>query len=135
MSIPIDCPKCGVMIGEVSGLSAKGLFFKNFPSIDSGSCNHRKSVKTEKRGLLGLIKEVLVEYPETETCSAFAEYVGPSNKLMLWIAIVFCGYHGVVVNGKWAWWDFKIGFYGQGVDELMDMRHRVLHARAQRPEK
>lgn len=122
MSIPIDCSKCGAPVGEKPGYP-----FGKLPDDLSGvsaECNHPKSKKTEKVQLFGLIKEVVVEYPETETCSAWAEYLGPPNKCMLWVAIIFSGYRCVMVNGKGAWWDPDIGFYGQGFDELFNVQSK-----------
>jgi len=120
MSVPIDCPKCGAPIGVKPGYPF-GEIPNDLAGL-SGECNHPKSKKTEKVQLLGLIKEILVEYPETETCDAWVEYIGPPNKFVLWLAIVFCGYHGVTVNKKWVWWNFEVGFFGQGIDELVNLK-------------
>ena len=120
MSVPIDCPKCGDSIGVKPGYP-----FGEIPDDLAGlsvECNHPKSKKTEKIKLFGLAKEIVVEYPETETCSAWVEYLGPPNKFLLWLAIVLCDYRGVTVNNKWVWWSVDLGFYGQGIDELVNLK-------------
>jgi len=126
MSVLVDCPKCGAIIGEVSGLdtrSARG--HEDFPPDDSAVCNHPKFKKTETLQLFGLIKEIHIDYPETDTASSWVEYLGPSNKFMLFIAIIFSGYTGIIVNGKWAWWDSRIGLFGNGIDELANLKPKV----------
>lgn len=122
MSVPIDCPKCGAPID-----ARQGYPFGKRPNDLFGlavECNHPNSKKTEKVQLFGLSKEILVEYPETETCDAWVEYIGPPNKFFLWLTIVFCGYQGVTVNKKWAWWDFETGFFGDGVKELANLHSK-----------
>lgn len=122
MSVSSDCHKCGSPVGSKLGYPFGKI--SNDLSVVSTEGNHLEPKKTEKIKLFGLVKEILVEYPETETCDAWVEYLGPPNKFMLWIAIIFCGYYGVIVNKKWVSWNSMIGFYGQGVDELANLKRK-----------
>ncbi|MBI5798605.1 MAG: hypothetical protein HZB10_01595 [Candidatus Yonathbacteria bacterium] len=129
MSIPVYCTKCGAIIG------VKHRFMLGFDlgsgdqSVTHGVCNHTEPQRTETLKLFDLIKQIRLDYPETETVSTWEEYVGPPIKFILWCAIVFGTrrypngtYNGVTVNGKWAWWDSQNGFYGDGVAELGNLQ-------------
>lgn len=110
-------------------------FFGNFDSTVNVDCpgrgNHPEPKRTERTRLFGLMRCISLEYPETSTTSSWEEYAGPPNKFWLWFAIVFGtkqypngSYEGVVVNGKWAWWDLATGFYGDGVGEFANLGHQ-----------
>ena|SRR3989344_2423352 len=133
MAIPYFCSKCDDVIGmEPQGLSLGRLGSGDFDSTMNVTCpgkgNHPKPKRTESMRLFGLIRRVFLEYPQTFTISSWEEYTGPQSKFWLWFAIVFgtkCypnGSHdGVTVNGKWTWWDFETGFYGDGIRELANL--------------
>lgn len=129
MSIPIDCKKCGTMVGVVSGL---GLLRSDYHFDPKGQCGHPEPERAETTKLFGLIKQIRVFYPETKTVSSWEEYAGPPSRFKLWAAIVFGtkrypngSYEGVTVNGKWAWWNPRIGFFGDGVQELDNLQPKV----------
>jgi hypothetical protein len=131
MAIPYYCSKCYEIIGvESEALTLGRGFSGNFDSTIDVDCpgrgNHPKPKRTESTRLFGLIRRVLLEYPETSTTSSWEEYAGPPNKFWLWCAIVFGtkSYAGVTVNGKWAWWSLGTGFYGDGVGELANLKQR-----------
>lgn len=135
MAIPLFCNECLDIIGiEAEEVTLSRLHGDNFDSSVSVKCpgkgNHPKSERFETKRLFGLIEQVIQKYPETQTTSSWEEYVGPPNKFWLWFAIVFGterypsgDYGGVVVNGQWAWWSRKTGFYGDGVKELANLPH------------
>ena len=136
MSIPYFCGKSHDVIGtEPGALTLCGGFSGNFDStimdVDCpGKGNHSKPKRTESTRLFGFIRHIFLEYPETSTTSSWEEYTGPQSKFWLWFAIVFGtkrypngSYAGLVVNGKWVWWSFEMGFYGDGVKELATLSH------------
>ena len=137
MAIPYFCRKCHDVIGmELEVLTLGRAFSGNFNSTMDVDCpgkgNHPKPKRTESTKLYGLIKRVFLEYLETHTTSSWEEYAGPPSKFWLWFTIVFGtrrypngSYAGVTVNGKWAWWDLKTGFYGDGVEELTNLQQQV----------
>lgn len=119
MSIPLYCPGCGEQVGSDDGLFAGFHPGSTIAEITCpGKGKHQPSVRTTERKLFGLIKCVTLAYPETHTNSSWNEYVGPKRQFYVWLAIMFGGKHGVIVNGKWCWWNCKIGFYGDGVKEF-----------------
>lgn len=130
MCIPLWCDKCGELVGVESEMASMGrLFSGNFDSQINVGCSgenhHPKPVRMETTRLFGLIKYVHLSYPETNTVSSWEEYAGSASKVKVWLAIVLGtkkypngSYRGVTVNGKWAWWDLKTGFYGDGWKEL-----------------
>ena len=128
MSILLSCRTCGDTIGidEPSVLSLK--YFDLIDRISGMPClghgKHPAPKRTTAMKRFGLIRDVTLSYPETDTHSSWAEYKGPRSKLLLWFAILFNGqkWSGVVVNGEWAWWSFDVGFFGDGVKELEKMR-------------
>ncbi len=130
MSIPLDCPKCHEMIGVINGFSGGALrvCMSNVPECP-GKGKHKKPVRTEKSKLFGLIKEVTVNYPETDTNSSWCEYIGAKKKFLVWLAIVFGTDGGITINGKWCWWEFKwwlqkgstTGFLGDGAKEFQSV--------------
>lgn len=131
MTMPVFCPHCRTLVGVFdssifakAGLNDFLLAEKAIGNLQAGivDCSrHQESKRTETKKLLGLVKEVHIFYPETETVSSWVEYLGSPNKFMLFTAIILSGCDGIVVNGKWAWWDFKIGLFGKGVDELVNL--------------
>lgn len=129
MSVPVRCTKCGVLVGEISALGFWGFTmglneYRNL-SYSIGhdlECNHPEPIWNETIKLFGLVKHIRLEYPETETSSLWEEYTGPSNKFTLWLAIILGNSRGVIVNGKWVWWDFSTGFFGDGVKEIANVR-------------
>lgn len=131
MSIPLECATCGQVIGEESAEAT--LCRTHFDSSVEVECpgrgNHQEPVRTETERLFGFLTHVHLEYPETRTESSWGIYSGPPNLVALWFAIVFGSgrypngnYRGVTVNGKWVWWELKIGFYGAGLAELQKMQ-------------
>lgn len=123
MSKPLICNACSDMIGSIEGaFGFDGIIKTQCP----GKGNHQKPIRTEKAKFFGLIKQISIEYPETFTTSSWGEYSGPPNRWALWFAIVFGSREyercrGLTVNGKWAWWDFTTGFYGDGIKELKNL--------------
>jgi hypothetical protein len=137
MAIPYYCKKCRDVIGvEPEEITAERVYSnKSYSTILDIDCpgrgNHPEPKRTERARLFGLIKQIFLEYPETHTTSSWEEYAGLPSKFLLWCAIVFGSkrypngsYAGVIVNGKWAWWDLKMGFYGEGVDELFKLHQK-----------
>ncbi len=126
MSIPIECKKCGTIVGEIDSFWAMCPdMWQSYSVPDKNPCSHPKPEITETRKLFGLINHAHTYYPETQTSSSWKEYIGPNSKFWLWFAIVFGskqypngGYEGVTVNGEWVWWEWKLGFYGDGIAEL-----------------
>ena len=131
MSVPMSCGKCQAIVGVEPEFSTirraiAGCFEAPVPDIPCpGEGNHPKPKRLEIKQFFGLISKVYQIYPETHTVSSWNKYVGPANKLLLRLAITFGtkrypngSYEGVVVNGKWAWWDSKYGLFGDGVEEL-----------------
>lgn len=136
MSIPLICKNCGDLIGEESTQHTLGRVLAggagSFDSMVSVSCpgkgKHRKPEVSKSKKLFGLISKICVYYPETDTVSTYEEYAGSNNKFLLWVAIIFGtrrrgnGEHeGVLVNGKWVWWNADLGFYGDGLAELPNL--------------
>jgi hypothetical protein len=133
MSISVDCPHCGKFVGILEVKSNDDFSIPVHERIKQvqnriHSCDHPKPVRVETITLFGLLKTISVNYPETRSSAVWEEYCGPSSKFFLRVAIIFGtkrypngSYDGVVVNGKWAWWDFKTGFYGDGVAELANL--------------
>jgi len=120
MSIPVHCNKCGAMIGSLYGMWLNPYFrgLSTEMPRDSGPCNHQEPQRTEGMKFFGWIKKVCIDYPETETSSSWVEYYGPSSKFILWLVIIFTARDGILINGKWAWWDSSHGFFGEGIKEL-----------------
>ncbi|MDO8537242.1 MAG: hypothetical protein Q7R94_03270 [bacterium] len=130
MSIPYFCSECHDVIGEEPREISLGRLRSGYHNSEievecPGRGNHPEPKRTERKKLFRLIRKVTLTYPETRTTSSWEEYAGPANKFCLWFAIVFGtrrypngSYQGVTVNGKWAWWDLRTGFYGDGVQEL-----------------
>jgi hypothetical protein len=119
MSIPVFCRVCGDCADEVSGMA---FFGGEFTTTYYGDCpgkgNH--CMRREKKCFFGLLSDVRLAYYHTETESAWYEYVGPASRFLLWLAIMHIGGGGgvVVVNHQWVWWELKMGFFGDGFDEL-----------------
>ena len=118
MSFPIRCIVCGDIVG-VSGVCFNPII--NCP----GAGRHKKPTRTEKTGFFGLLKEILIVYSEVDSHSTWVEYIGPRRKLWLWLAVVF-GTHEkrVTVNGKWAWFNWENGLFGDGVAELRNVSQK-----------
>ena len=129
MSIPIDCKKCGELVGVRSGLGFRSGFdwdFNPINSSDGSGCNHPEPKRTEAPKLFGLIKQIRVEYPETKTASSWEEYVGPPSKFILWLAIFFgTNSNRITVNKKWVWRRPKGGLFGDGVQELNNLQPKA----------
>ena len=112
MSIPLRCQTCQ----DIIGTSARRF---NVAVSCLGVGNHAEPKRTEKTRFFGLLKTVCLDYPETSTRSLWQEYSGSKQKFWLWFAIVFgTREKRVIVNGKGAWFDWKIGLFGDGVEEL-----------------
>ncbi|MCK9345324.1 MAG: hypothetical protein M0P64_04405 [Candidatus Pacebacteria bacterium] len=131
MSILIKCPHCGVVVGEITTFGdfvgqSRRLLDLVVSELQSSvlDCSKHNVVTTKTKHLFGLLEQTLVEYPETDTSSLSFEYLGPANKFWLWFALLFTGSDGITVNGKLAWWDFKTGFFGDGVDELANFKSK-----------
>lgn len=140
MSVPHLCPKCGDIIGEESQMRTFGrLFFGRrqgnpFDDLEYISClgqgKHKPPIRQETTIFFGLIRDVYIHYPETETWSRYGEYVGPPRRFLLWFALRFgtrrhlYGGHnvGLLVNGRWVWWNFETGFFGDGMEEFEKLR-------------
>lgn len=120
MSIPLHCGGCGEFVGvdEASLDNLSGIAFGVFCP---GKGKHQPSVRTTERKLCGLVERVTVRYPETRTSSSWNEYVGPRHLFYVWLAIVLGNDGGIIVNGKWCWWDSKLGFYGDGAKEFQSV--------------
>ena len=120
MSMILSCLSCGDIIGTTECFSHNG-YTRDIACPGRGK--HPPPKRTVVTRRFGLIREVSLFYPESSAHSSWAEYSGPRSKLLLWLAIHFNGreHEGVVVNGKWAWWSFRLGFYGAGVKELKKM--------------
>jgi hypothetical protein len=127
MSIPMVCHKCGEVVGAFTGIT---MLRTPLDPCWCGQCpgagKHEKPERTEYRRLFGLIRGITLRYPETSTTSIWNEYAGPPNRFFLWCAIVFGtkrwpngSHEGITINGKWVWWDFSTGFFGDGLAELM----------------
>ena len=119
MAIPLHCPGCGELVGVdnciFAGLHPGSLIAEiGCP----GKGKHQPSVRTTERKLFGLVERVTVKYPETHTSSSWNEYAGPKRPFYVWLAIMLSDDNGIIVNGKWCWWDFKLGFYGDGAKEF-----------------
>ncbi|MFA5997152.1 MAG: hypothetical protein WC791_01535 [Candidatus Paceibacterota bacterium] len=135
MKIFVDCPHCGMIVGEVVVGDVEVLHnidkYQGFTEAvvkevqcNILDCNNHKTTVKETTELFGLIKQTVVTYHETNTFSLSLEYIGPSNKFWLWVALLFAGNDGITVNGKRVWWDFKTGFFGDGVDELVNLKSK-----------
>lgn len=132
MSIPYFCKHCGDLIGVEPELrtlrrlhSGRLVFDSSIDCVCPGKGKHAEPTRVEHQRLFNLIKDVILSYPETRTISSWSEYTGPAKRFWLWFAIVFGtprypngSYRGLVVNGKWAYWDWRLGLYGDGADEL-----------------
>ncbi len=127
MSIPVSCPKCGVLIGEIEisskfDLMAIEVLIRLYREAVF-DCSHTEPKRTKAKKLLGLVNQIHVEYPETGTTSSWLEYSGPLNKFMLWVTLCFVGRRRcVLVNNKWVGWNPSIGFFGDGVKELEKLK-------------
>jgi hypothetical protein len=134
MSIPYTCRICGDIIGTEPEMFTLGrIRTGNFNWSKDVNCpgrgKHPEPTRTTTKRFFGLIDQVTLYYPETNTSSTWGEYTGPPEKFWLWFVIVFGTkrnpngtYAGVIVNGKWAWWDSRTGFYGDGVVELLKLQ-------------
>jgi len=130
MAIPLFCKDCHEVVGIESSMATLArLSTMNLDSVVNVNCmgkeNHLEPIRSEKTQLFGLINQITVVYPETETTSSWEEYVGPKRKIHVWFAIVFGtekypngSYRGILIDNKWTWWDKKISFYGDGAELL-----------------
>lgn len=119
MSIPLHCPSCRELVGVDDNLFAKTYRDSLIAEIAChGKGKHQPPVRTIERKLFGLVERVTVKYPETYTSSWWNEYVGPKRRFYVWLAIMLGGNDGIIINGKSCWWDLKLGFYGDGVEEF-----------------
>lgn len=127
MSVPVDCPKCGKTIGEidfpVKNIQSEIGFRQHLGSYSG--CKHPEPVRFESMKFFGLVKRMRINYLETSTSSSWVEYIGPSNKLLLWLVIMLYGDPGVVVNHQWAYWEWNHGLYGDGVQELANLQNKT----------
>lgn len=128
MSVPVGCPKCGKTIGEINfpvvNIHSEVGFRQRLGSYSE--CNHPEPTRTESMNFIGLIKQVRIKYPETHTSSSWVEYVGPPSRLLLWLAIMFYGDPGVVINHQWAYWKWNRGLYGDGAQELANLQSKTV---------
>jgi hypothetical protein len=126
MSIPLVCAKCGESIGvrDEMALMVHGMagdFGGHVEVGCPGKGKHPPPKVTRAKRLFGLLERVTTEYPETYSSSTHEEYVGPRTRRHVIFAILFGtkrwpnGSHdGVFVDGKWVWFDWSRGLYGEG---------------------
>lgn len=135
MTFCIECPHCGVVVGVLPVVvdvvcgaeDHRRLVELVAKELQSSilDCSNHKVMENKTIHLFGLIEQTLVVYHETNTSSISFEYLGPPSKFKLWIALLFCGSDGISVNGEHVWWDFKTGFFGPGVSQLVNLRKSV----------
>ena len=126
MKIFVDCPHCGVIVGEVfieTSLCSQNPTDAIVGDIQNSilDCSNHHTATTKTKHLFDLIEQTLIVYHETNTSSLSFDYLGDSSKFNLWFALLFCGQDGIAVNGKLVWWDFKRGFTGSGLEELVNL--------------
>lgn len=116
MSIPIFCPHCGDVAGVMDGLEL--MVLEGNTGAYDGACpgKGRHATRESKHCFFGLLEEVTLTY-HSAGYSTWYEYVGPASRFLLWLAIMRTD--GVLVNNEWAWWEWKTGFFGDGVKELL----------------
>lgn len=117
MTIPLRCPGCGEFVG-VDEASLENLSGMASGVACPGKGKHQPPLMTTERKFFGLVERVTVKYPETHTSSSWNEYVGPKRRFYVWIAIMLGDDNSILINGKWCWWDSKLGFYGDGAKEF-----------------
>lgn len=117
MSIPLYCSKCGTMIGTASTLEAIQANREGVVHVPCPNGTHTEPVRVEKTYLFGLLKRTNVSYPETHTSSSWHNYTGPRFQPLALIAILVAGGR-MLIDGKWCYWDWSIGFYGDGAVPL-----------------
>jgi hypothetical protein len=128
MAIPLWCAKCGELVGiESTEDTLNRMKTGDFNSHIDLPCTgyHEAPRISERKRMLGLIKDVTADYPETGTQSTHSEYLGPRNKAWLFLAFVLGQeqwpngtYNGLLVDGEWVWFEFGRGFYGKGIEKL-----------------
>lgn len=118
MSIPVFCPHCGDVADTLDGLAL--IASEGNAEAYDGDCpgKGKHTVRESHRCFLGLLDKVTVKYHSAGS-STWYEYVGPASRPLLWLAIMHSDGDGVLVNGEWAWWDLKTGFFGDGFKELL----------------
>lgn len=129
MAVSIDCPECGELVGiepeERTLLRASVGIGCDILSIGLKLCpgkgQHEEPIQLTTQFFFGWINGKRTYYTETHTETNYYQYVGPKNKMALWLAFNFLQHKGkydLYVNHKKVYKNDLGKLAGPGLKEL-----------------
>lgn len=112
MSIPVFCKGCNEIVGTAHAMMGIVPGASEWNGKCPGKGKHPKPQRSEQRKFFGWLKDVHSYQPDTGNTSMWTEYVGPSSRFCLWLAMFLKGgldsdmggrRDSLLVNHKWCW--------------------------------
>lgn len=118
MDTKIHCRYCRHVVGVIDDVERElGRMGTEFYPEEYCHGEHARPVEFTRVHCLGLVKEIRILYPETNTEERWSEYIGPRNRLFLWLALQSVP-GSLRLDDAPVCWSARSGFFGSGFQKL-----------------
>ena len=118
MDTKIHCRYCRSVVGVADDRAREhGQVRLDFYPTEHCYGEHQKPVEFTRVHCFGLVNDVRIFYPETDSEEKWSVYIGPRNHFLVWLAL-----HSVPgslrVGDEPLCWSPRMGFFGPGYGKL-----------------
>ncbi len=118
MDNKMRCRYCQQVVGVFDECARElGQVMKEYYPTEYCYGEHQRPVRFTRVHCCGLVRDVRMLYPDTNTEERWSEYIGPRNRFLVWLALQSVP-GSLLFDDAPLCWGPRSGFFGSGFGKM-----------------